>query len=406
MAARGRFDADSAVGFCETCPGQLPPDCNRERNRIERECGPSRGENRRFVKGRERYNNRRVPRNRTRRSVQERNMTWKDQHCGAALMQVNSSNLRERMEELNSLADDMFADIQQYAIDAGVQIAGERLERWALASGGRYAASALCGVAAGVGAAVCAGAATVVNVLSGIWNVFAGVFDARRTAARINDMVESLTLIRGNAEAVLRAADNPAELAQAQRNVSAAMAAAAEADDCLRARKCFLVPYDPPSTNNPQGPASMNQSGRGTSGLFDTGPLDLSDSRGCCPGQTGHHLIPRAMVDHCPGYNNARHNQAPTVCAEGANHSMGSHGQLHSAMDALTLRRHGGGEPMSMDDAMDNAVASMEDSGVGDNCREDCIRAQLERFYGDMNCTPNAVDRNGRPVAGNTQEDE
>ncbi|MGJ8556149.1 MAG: HNH/endonuclease VII fold toxin-2 domain-containing protein [Sulfitobacter geojensis] len=422
--ARGRFDARSAVGFnndtaggfCEHCPGG-PEDCNRERRRINNECGIGNRQNNRFVQGRERYNNRRPRNNRPRRTVQVRNMTWKDEHCGAALLKLNSENITERMEQLNDLADTMFQDITDYAIDAGFDIAAERLQRWGAATAGRYAVTGLCAAGgaavagtptagvgavpgAAVGGGVCAVGATALTVVSGVWNLFSGALDVFRSGRQINSMLDSLTTIRGNAEAVLQAAQDPEALARAQTDISNAMQVAAAANDCLRWRKCFLVPYQNTRT---QGPSSMNQGGSGTPGLFDTGPMDLSDSRGCCPGQTKHHLIPEAMMANCPNYN---HSAAPTVCVEGVNSSQGSHGAIHSALNGILTRRHPPGQPMTMQDGVNAAADSLSDSGVGDHCREDCIKEQLERYYDTLGCTPNTLDRNGRaPTSSPTESD-
>lgn len=392
------FDADSAVGFCADCPGKPPDSCYKERRQIEKRCGVSRRENNRFVEGRERYNNRKVRPGRRRGTVQVRNMTWKDEHCGPALMQVNADTFKNRMDELRDLTDNLYNDIFDYAADLGVEMAKERAEKWLLASGGRLAASGLCTVVGPVGTGVCGVAATIVSVVSAVWSIFSGGRDFIRASQQINETLDTLTTIRNNAESILQAGSDPASLERVQRDLSNAMAAAAAADKCLSARKCYLVPYDAPSRSNPQGPASMNQAGTGSPGLFDKGLLDLSDSRGCCPGQTGHHLIPKAMLQHCSAYNADKHKQAPVVCAEGANHSMGSHGQLHDAMDDQLISKHSDGRPMTMQQAIDAAATSLASSGVGNRCRPECIKEQLERFYKNLPCTPNAVNRVGRPI--------
>lgn len=397
-----QFDANSAVGFCAECAGKPPENCHRERGQIQRHCGIGRRENGRFVEGRQRYNRRRTRPGRTRRTVQERNMTWKDQHCGAALMQVNAESFERRMGELRDLTDNMYGDIVDYAADLGIEMALERAERWALASGGRLAASGLCTVVGPIGTGVCGAAATVISVVSGIWNLFSGARDIARATRQINDTLDTLTNIRNNAEAILEAGRDPAKLENVQRELSDAMAAAADADRCLRARKCYLVPY---ATKTGQGPNSMNQRGTGNAGLFDIGVMDLSDSRGCCPGQTGHHLIPKAMLDDCPAYTTSRHRAAPVVCAEGANHSMGSHGRLHGAIEQYLKQNHSNGQPMTMQDAIDGAAESLQ-SSVGGHCRIVCIKEQLARFYNALGCSPMAVDRAGRPIRADSNRDD
>lgn len=453
MAKRGRFDADTAVGFCNKCKGEPPQTCADERRDIERQCmadyrrnrnrdHKARQENSRFVAGRERYNElqrkkkeeekeasfgfgrkgkkrpkgEKVP---LRRQVQERNMTWKDKHCGPALFTVNSVNLEERMKKLSEISDTMFADIQEYAEDLGLSIAKERLKNYALAAGGRYAATGLCaaaGAAAGapaagvgavpgaaVGGGVCAVAATVVNIASGLWNLYSGARAVAQSWQKIDKMLDILSSVRNNAQVVLDAAQDPKALKTVQSELGEAMAAAADASPCLKARKCYLVPYE---TKRKQGPDSMDQRGPGGIGMFDAGfarggIADLSDSRGCCPGQTGHHLLPETMFKNCAAYTKSKHAAAPTVCAEGVNHSQGSHGKLHDALDDILRRHHGKGEPLSMDQATDHAVKSMEDSEVGDHCKAQCLKDQLKRFYDTLPCTPEAKDSGGRLVGPN-----
>ncbi len=99
------------------------------------------------------------------------------------------------------------------------------------------------------------------------------------------------------------------------------MAEHAEDSPCLKARKCLLVPYKDTEKNG----KSLDES--------------LGDKRGCCPGQTGHHLIPKAWLitdDERPANNSCtkyNHGQAPTVCVEGTTQNHGSHGKIHRATD-------------------------------------------------------------------------
>ncbi len=99
------------------------------------------------------------------------------------------------------------------------------------------------------------------------------------------------------------------------------MTITAKESPCLEARKCLLVPYKDTEKNG----ESLDES--------------LGHKRGCCPGQTGHHLIPKAWLitdDERPANNSCtkyNHGQAPTVCAEGVTQNHGSHGKIHRATD-------------------------------------------------------------------------
>lgn len=400
MARRPPFDADNAIGFCESCPGRPPANCREERSAIERRCDVDRGESNRFFDGRQRFNNRRSRRSqpgRPNRTVQARRMTWKDKHCGAALFQLGGPNVRDRLRELTDQTDAYFEDIRDYAADLGAEVAEDALTRYGAAAGGRYVGSALCGPAV----KVCAAAMTVVNAVHGVWSIFSTGVTVARARTQISDTIDRLAAIRGNAESILRAAENPGELPEIQRELSEQMSALAQADPCLNARRCYMVPY---TSRGRQGHGTELDMGGGTlsgdggPGLFDAGMLDLSDSRGCCPGQTGHHLLPAAMMSGCAAYGRSQHGAAPTVCVEGATQNMGSHGRVHDETDSLLEQNHGAGQTMSMSSAIDLVTDAYARSGVGAHCDVDCIKQQLQNFYNTLECTPEPINSRGRRV--------
>jgi len=76
--------------------------------------------------------------------------------------------------------------------------------------------------------------------------------------------------------------------------------------ECARAMRCLLRPY----------------------GEKDDG------IKGCCPGQTPHHIPPWSTVKHMEG-NRPSHNKMLCVCLEGASHSVGSHGKHHHGINYL-----------------------------------------------------------------------
>jgi hypothetical protein len=82
----------------------------------------------------------------------------------------------------------------------------------------------------------------------------------------------------------------------------------AEGSDCVTAMRCFLRPYS----------------------------REIENKAGCCPGQSPHHIPPQNMVNHLEGYSHA---SALCVCLEGANQSVGSHGENHAAIDYLANKK-------------------------------------------------------------------
>jgi len=143
---------------------------------------------------------------------------------------------------------------------------------------------------------------------------------------------------------------------------------AATLNACTRARKCMLVPMED----------TYDQSG-------GMSPGKISD-KGCCPGQTGHHLIPGSYFsknrgsEGCPGPY--KYKEAPVVCAEGANDVHGSHGAAHKAMSIKSKKvMDKTTEKLSYEDARDAAVKSHIEAFPLSMCDPDCISSQLDKYH-------------------------
>jgi hypothetical protein len=87
------------------------------------------------------------------------------------------------------------------------------------------------------------------------------------------------------------------------------------------------------------------------------------------------------------------------------NQNHGSHGRVHDAMDwqveklAKTGRVSRDGK-ISMQDAINAALASHMEAFPLSKCSRACILAQLKAFYDDLKCDVNAVDKQGNPAMG------
>jgi len=151
---------------------------------------------------------------------------------------------------------------------------------------------------------------------------------------------------------------------------------------CTRALKCRLIPYK--SSDDQTETAVLNRNKE-------------NQKRGCCPGQTGHHLIYDKMVKNanlvnketnCPGYNAG---DTPTVCVEGTNQYHGTHGLVHDRMDDAVKDKvknslkegEAPRDTISMDDAIDAAAQSHTEAFPRSGCSKNCIKAQLESYYKD-----------------------
>lgn len=158
------------------------------------------------------------------------------------------------------------------------------------------------------------------------------------------------------------------------------------ANDCLRARRCMLVPYHP-----------------------------TGKQKGCCGNkrQTGHHLVEAsAFFDQgrgdpkksnalagCGAYNEG---EAPSVCAEGTDHGTGTHGLLHTwqsdaalacpgtqgsnsvprlALDKPGLPPVDSEHVTTYEQARESGIAAMQQVFPESNCNAECLRAQLDAYH-------------------------
>ncbi|NHZ66954.1 hypothetical protein F1735_32580 [Massilia sp. CCM 8694] len=166
---------------------------------------------------------------------------------------------------------------------------------------------------------------------------------------------------------------------------------------CLQAKRCQLV--------------AMSQ----------TAPKTAARSgNGCCPGQTGHHLLPSEMFrrkiqvptgekykngnpktkskddpTNCTGYTDKVHNAAPVVCVEGANNRIASHGEIHKRIDTSMAahRNQTKSDTITTDEAIDAAIDSHQ-ATFKPICNKACLKAQLKEYY-DKICKDNLKPRGG-----------
>ncbi len=156
-----------------------------------------------------------------------------------------------------------------------------------------------------------------------------------------------------------------------------------EADDCLKARRCMLVPCQP----------SAGQAA-------------------CCPGQTGHHLVEAGswfkkgrgvepgddlfMLKVAEGMTDDGDYQtkdAPCICVEGANQYHGTHGLLHTFQGNAALKngvtatvplKNGTSASLvcqTYGQARDSGAAAASKVFKQSGCSEDCFKAQLDAYH-------------------------
>lgn len=383
--------------------GWFGRDCGTEKSRIERACAKEAddSDSRKAIKSQSKV--RRLLRPNGESKKDGKNWHWTDDHCDGLETRLY------KLEDAEAYANKMKDVFKELPSELNVLGALEQELKEMVTKAG---AKALAKWAAKAGVKQLAGSSVpaVGNALMAIWSGVDAVMaigDVNEIRAVAAESLERLQVLRGKLGDLNKLAKElenfdkltPEEQLQKAQQVGAAgQDALATLNDCTRARKCMLTPY----AGNPKGEK----------------PREHSGNKGCCGGQTGHHLVNGAMMEGaCPGYstsppNDRMHKDAPTVCVEGTNQHVGSHKRVHDAMDKEVgiLAKNGKtpGGTMSLDDTIDAAAKSHKEAFPASKCSERCIKNQLESFYKDRcpNARPKAIDKMGSPTkpGGGTNE--
>lgn len=140
-------------------------------------------------------------------------------------------------------------------------------------------------------------------------------------------------------------------------------------------------------------------------GVSPKAKAQAKHGQGCCPGQTGHHILPDSMTaGRCPGYD---HGEAPVICLEGTTHfpGWGSHGEAHQKLkdkikDYRKDRSAKKSSPntISYKDASRLGIDAVREAGAR-QCDAACLQAQLDAHY--QNCeNTNGVSQDLTPTDG------
>lgn len=295
---------------------------------------------------------------------------WLGDHCdflmfkpgGADDMFGELSKLPGQMAE--QLGTKALQAVEDKAVEALEKAVKKKLARMALKQGlirvGSFLGGPVVGVAVNV-AMTADAAREVANAVNEFPEMKKEIENARRAVEAAKQQVSDVQ------KQLDRYQDPKTGALKKDELVSDVMEGAARTNDCITARRCQLVPF--------------NQTGSGPA----------MAGKGCCPGQTGHHLLPEAMFAHCKNYGSVQHANAPTMCVEGANNSLGSHGKAHKSLLGVLRKNYSKtafGETMQKSDAIDAGVESVRKTFPESKCSEACLKAQLKDFYDKLNCRP------------------
>lgn len=331
---------------------------------------------------------------------------WMDKHCDG--MWNKPQKLKDASKEFKDAATqslEKFKDAQSGLIKEALHELGSiALEKAGAAAGKKIAGLLARSVAKNVvgGAAMIITLGTLGTALEAAmlaWTVADAISTATELAAMAGE--EGAAALANALDAANMGDKVKAMIADYAQNPDKALAEAmtlqSKFNRCLQAKRCQLV--------------SMSQT---------SAKAAAKSGNGCCPGQTGHHLLPREMFKrkiqvptgklykngkpemeskddptNCNEYTDSVHNNAPVVCVEGANNRIGSHGGIHKNIDNLmyTHREHNPVDHISNNDAMDLAVLSHQQT-FKPPCDKKCLKAQLKEYY-DKLCQNKLKPRGG-----------
>lgn len=302
---------------------------------------------------------------------------WVMQHCDGLWFKPVSPKQSEAIKEM---ADKLKEFDSAAARDAIQKQLGEVI-------GGLDTMIKDLAVEAAKSAAVKAGARTAAGSIFGpigaalvqVINVVDTVITAVEVGGKVIDLKDEISGLKKVLE------DIPGKLKEiagdATKNPQKAMAETmgltSRLDACTRARRCQMVPMKETHDGNKLK----------CDGDVPTEDTDISGpahGKGCCPGQTGHHMLPGAMFKKCGAYQSmgaggCPHQNAPTVCVEGVNNAHGTHGAIHRQLDKQLTNNYPNG--MTVDQAVDEGADSVRSTFPESGCSKKCLKAQLHNFY-------------------------
>ena len=286
-----------------------------------------------------------------------KNVYWKEEHCkglGLKPYEVKKENLDEFTKDLKDKLNQI--DIFDKAIDEVIQLADKKMKEKV----------AIMVTKAALKKPVQAAMAACGWFTFGLSTLAAGVwagYDVYDGVTSYNELNEKLNQLKKAAEEAKKLEKTLKDIEDLQKNfdkdkATKMMADAQEKmamlDGCMRARKCQLVSKS------------------------DSDSKAKTKNIGCCPGQTGHHLVPESYIKdsgNCKGYKGE---EAATVCAEGTSHTKGgSHQRIHTKLNTAARRLADSSSDIKYDDAVDAAIESHRQTFPFSNCSEKCLKAQL-----------------------------
>jgi hypothetical protein len=306
---------------------------------------------------------------------------WMDEHCTGMWLTPGHLHSPELEMHLNDMLDklesakrsllmDGFEQLRVIAVEKAGSVAQHIAEGFLIKTGVKAVAGVIFGET------------VVVPVLMWVWTIADLFLTAEKLAALAGDKgkaaleaLKSINNIGDKSKEILESYKKEPHRAHAD-----AMTLMALLDPCLRARKCLLTPFENTAADGAKDEAATEIAGKRVAN--NKAKSQAKHGLGCCPGQTGHHILPDAMVgDLCPGYD---YDKAPTMCLEGTQNGEkhGSHGMAHGALKKSIdiYKKFAKKDTLSYQEAKDQGIDAVRLAGAI-QCDRKCLEAQLDAHY-------------------------
>lgn len=369
-------------GYMDSAASGSKGKCKDERKAIKEKCEPSKKEKDKFKQDQKDRNKRRRKHKKPAKAV--RAMHWKDKHCKGIAFLPNPEGIEKAADNLKEILNEQILDVDEILTQKLRDLVAEKTIKLAAKTGARHTLALFGGPFVAFTEII----AAVVTVLDTAYTITSGGLDAvkfyeqnKKKLGKISSQMSEIERLRKDASKwVELKGKNRTSQEQTQyenlgkklrpktRKATEAMAKLAKNNDCLSARRCMLRPYNDKKDDIKKGAKK--------------GP-------GCCGGQTAHHLIPKSYFlipdkkgggKTCDSYNQAT---APCVCVEGVSHTIGTHGEMHTAQDKQAKKTIVESGDLSYETAKTASIAAHQKvfKSPKSTCSKECLEAQLDAHH-------------------------
>lgn len=359
-------------------------DCKKDLNKADKKCTPDKRDKDKFLKkiyGKN-YNKLKAKLNQDKASKSSTtDNEWIGNFCsglmlkpvslkGVTSLSSTQKQIKKMQDDLKTINDDlksvMQGVMQEGVVGIATNVGAKKVGNAALRHG--------VALAGGPAAPVTETVATVVTIADGLYGIYQIGSQYSDLKNMKNIATRTLSQLKKVEESLLGLSSRRPEKNYAvyQRAQAELMTALADLNPCIHARRCILVEFSDTETHN------------------------VLRGKGCCPGQTGHHVMPDSMFANAVCTSSYKYSSAPVICLEGTNNTHGSHGEAHETLKTLLKGKEGKG--IEYADARDASVKAILE--VAPHCDKKCLISQLDSYY--KNCTK-LVANSGNGGATNTK---